>query len=91
MYLIGLWSCVASLPSSLALLPDQIMELHHEFCNSLFFPSTFSPRNSPTFKSFEEKVETTVTSLKVKVRGRVTVFVEVWQLNSSCHLYRRPI
>lgn len=31
----------------------------------------FSPRNSPTFKSFEEKVETTVTSLKVKVRGRV--------------------
>uniref|UniRef100_A0A8C5T4S3 TPD52 like 1 n=1 Tax=Malurus cyaneus samueli TaxID=2593467 RepID=A0A8C5T4S3_9PASS len=27
--------------------------------------------NSPTFKSFEEKVETTVTSLKVKLRGRV--------------------
>ncbi|NWX28571.1 TPD53 protein, partial [Notiomystis cincta] len=29
----------------------------------------FSPRNSPTFKSFEEKVETTVTSLKTKVGG----------------------
>ncbi|XP_009878448.1 PREDICTED: tumor protein D53 isoform X3 [Charadrius vociferus] len=26
-------------------------------------------RNSPTFKSFEEKVETTVTSLKTKVGG----------------------
>ncbi|NXJ05396.1 TPD53 protein, partial [Odontophorus gujanensis] len=33
-------------------------------------PSTFfSLRNSPTFKSFEEKVETTVTSLKTKVGG----------------------
>ncbi|NXG52755.1 TPD53 protein, partial [Psilopogon haemacephalus] len=31
--------------------------------------SSFSPRNSPTFKSFEEKVETTVTSLKTKVGG----------------------
>lgn len=29
----------------------------------------FLPRNSPTFKSFEEKVETTVTSLKTKVGG----------------------
>ncbi|NXK46508.1 TPD53 protein, partial [Chauna torquata] len=30
---------------------------------------SFSLRNSPTFKSFEEKVETTVTSLKTKVGG----------------------
>ncbi|XP_072853243.2 tumor protein D53 isoform X2 [Pogona vitticeps] len=28
-------------------------------------------RNSPTFKSFEEKVETTVTSLKTKVGGTI--------------------
>lgn len=40
--------------------------------SSSFLQLTFSPRNSPTFKSFEEKVETTVTSLKVKVRNRVT-------------------
>uniref|UniRef100_A0A8D0H088 TPD52 like 1 n=1 Tax=Sphenodon punctatus TaxID=8508 RepID=A0A8D0H088_SPHPU len=33
------------------------------------FCCIFLPRNSPTFKSFEEKVETTVTSLKTKVGG----------------------
>lgn len=57
------------------------------------FNFLFSPRNSPTFKSFEEKVETTVTSLKVKVRGRVCmpVCVKVWQLSCLYHLYRRLI
>uniref|UniRef100_A0A452R780 TPD52 like 1 n=1 Tax=Ursus americanus TaxID=9643 RepID=A0A452R780_URSAM len=34
--------------------------------NLLFMPAM---RNSPTFKSFEERVETTVTSLKTKVGG----------------------
>lgn len=37
--------------------------------SSSFLQLSFSPRNSPTFKSFEEKVETTVTSLKVEIRG----------------------
>ncbi|NXI92392.1 TPD53 protein, partial [Psophia crepitans] len=43
-------------------------------------------RNSPTFKSFEEKVETTVTSLKTKVGGTSHTggsFEEV--LNSTAH------
>uniref|UniRef100_A0A8C8RGR1 TPD52 like 1 n=1 Tax=Pelusios castaneus TaxID=367368 RepID=A0A8C8RGR1_9SAUR len=43
-------------------------------------------RNSPTFKSFEEKVETTVTSLKTKVGGTSHSggsFEEV--LNSAAH------
>ncbi|NWV27441.1 TPD53 protein, partial [Origma solitaria] len=42
-----------------------------KFATDFFLPSTFffPPRNSPTFKSFEEKVETTVTSLKTKVGG----------------------
>ncbi|XP_032999618.1 tumor protein D53 isoform X1 [Lacerta agilis] len=43
-------------------------------------------RNSPTFKSFEEKVETTVTSLKTKVGGASHTggsFEEV--LNSAAH------
>ncbi|CAH6778178.1 Tpd52l1 [Phodopus roborovskii] len=43
-------------------------------------------RNSPTFKSFEERVETTVTSLKTKVGGANPSggsFEEV--LNSTAH------
>ncbi|NXK81060.1 TPD53 protein, partial [Amazona guildingii] len=43
-------------------------------------------RNSPTFKSFEEKVETTVTSLKTKVGGTSNTggsFEEV--LSSTAH------
>ncbi|XP_061479740.1 tumor protein D53 isoform X3 [Rhineura floridana] len=43
-------------------------------------------RNSPTFKSFEEKVETTVTSLKTNVGGASPTggsFEEV--LNSAAH------
>ncbi|NXW90810.1 TPD53 protein, partial [Alopecoenas beccarii] len=35
----------------------------------IFSTKSISPLNSPTFKSFEEKVETTVTSLKTKVGG----------------------
>ncbi|KAM9637446.1 tumor protein D53 isoform 1-T1 [Morphnus guianensis] len=43
-------------------------------------------RNSPTFKSFEEKVETTVTSLKVEIRGRVT-----WVCLLKCNSLVVPI
>ncbi|NWJ02753.1 TPD53 protein, partial [Crypturellus undulatus] len=38
---------------------------HFNFLFLFYFP----PRNSPTFKSFEEKVETTVTNIKTKVGG----------------------
>lgn len=54
--------------------------------DSSCFQLSFSPRNSPTFKSFEEKVETTVTSLKVKVRGRVT-----WLCMLKCDSLAVPI
>ncbi|NXD21926.1 TPD53 protein, partial [Spelaeornis formosus] len=40
--------------------------LHYSIRHSISMPAM---RNSPTFKSFEEKVETTVTSLKTKVGG----------------------
>ncbi|XP_053140697.1 tumor protein D53 isoform X5 [Hemicordylus capensis] len=40
--------------------------LGHSIRHSISMPAM---RNSPTFKSFEEKVETTVTSLKTKVGG----------------------
>lgn len=50
-----------------------------------------SLRNSPTFKSFEEKVETTVTSLKVMVKGCYMAMLEVWWLHCPCHLHRKVI
>ncbi|NXW42676.1 TPD53 protein, partial [Nyctiprogne leucopyga] len=41
-------------------------EKYYSIRHSISMPAM---RNSPTFKSFEEKVETTVTSLKTKVGG----------------------
>ncbi|XP_053140677.1 tumor protein D53 isoform X3 [Hemicordylus capensis] len=41
-------------------------DMSHSIRHSISMPAM---RNSPTFKSFEEKVETTVTSLKTKVGG----------------------
>lgn len=54
--------------------------------DSSFLQLSFSSRNSPTFKSFEEKVETTVTSLKVEIRGQVT-----WVCLLKCNSLVVPI
>ncbi|NWV12767.1 TPD53 protein, partial [Ptilonorhynchus violaceus] len=43
-----------------------LLLLRYSIRHSISMPAM---RNSPTFKSFEEKVETTVTSLKTKVGG----------------------
>ncbi|NWX58912.1 TPD53 protein, partial [Promerops cafer] len=43
-----------------------LLPLCYSIRHSISMPAM---RNSPTFKSFEEKVETTVTSLKTKVGG----------------------
>ncbi|NXE63391.1 TPD53 protein, partial [Calcarius ornatus] len=45
---------------------QHLLLLSYSIRHSISMPAM---RNSPTFKSFEEKVETTVTSLKTKVGG----------------------
>ncbi|NXK16501.1 TPD53 protein, partial [Arenaria interpres] len=45
---------------------EDLLLLCYSIRHSISMPAM---RNSPTFKSFEEKVETTVTSLKTKVGG----------------------
>ncbi|KAH0518417.1 Tumor protein D53 [Microtus ochrogaster] len=58
-------------------------DMRYSIRHSISMPAM---RNSPTFKSFEERVETTVTSLKTKVGGTNHSggsFEEV--LNSTAH------
>uniref|UniRef100_A0A8C5LGS9 Tumor protein D52-like 1 n=1 Tax=Jaculus jaculus TaxID=51337 RepID=A0A8C5LGS9_JACJA len=62
-------------------------DMRYSIRHSISMPAM---RNSPTFKSFEERVETTVTSLKVQMKYILCVLViSSGQLSHCCHWSQR--